>query len=125
MNFGIRQKVIDLLKKGKKQSDIAKLLNIDKSTIYRWNKRYKTEGNCKFKGYNNNQDKKKIKNINKFKKIIDENHSFTLEEFSVSIGNVKREAVRLMIKKLGYSYKKNSGYILKEMKSKDKNIIKN
>jgi transposase len=64
----LRDKVIDLLKKGKKQSDVAKLLNIDKSTIYRWNIRYKKEGNCNFKGYNNNQDKRRIRDTDKINK---------------------------------------------------------
>jgi len=36
----LRKKVIDLVQNGKQQNEVAMLLNIDKSTVYRWNKRY-------------------------------------------------------------------------------------
>ena len=33
----LRKKVINLIKQGKKQTEIAELLSIDKATIFRWN----------------------------------------------------------------------------------------
>jgi len=42
----LRKKAIDLIKKGKKQTEIAELLSIDKATIFRWNKRVKEIGNA-------------------------------------------------------------------------------
>jgi transposase len=114
----LRKRVISLINKGKKQSHIAKMLDIDKSTIFRWNKSYKRNGNCNFKGYNQNQDKRKITDLVKFEELI-KNNNLTLEEYSLELGNVKREAVRITIKKIGYSYKKNSGYIKNEMKRQE------
>jgi len=57
----LRSKAINLIKKGKKQTEVAELLSIDKATIFRWSKRAKELGNADFKGYNNNSDKIKIK----------------------------------------------------------------
>ena len=119
----LRNKVISLINKGKKQSHIAKMLDIDKSTIFRWNKSHKGNGNCNFKGYNQNQDKRKITDLVKFEELI-KNNNFTLEEYSLELGNVKREAVRITIKKIGYSYKKNSGYIKNEMKRQEIDLKK-
>ncbi len=119
----LRKKVISLIKKGKKQSHIAKMLDIDKSTIFRWNKSCKENGNCNFKGYNQNQDKRKITDLVKFEELI-KNNNFTLEEYSLELANVKREAVRITIKKIGYSYKKNSGYIKNEMRRQEIDLKK-
>ena len=114
----LRLKAINLINKGKKQVHIAKMLDIDKSTIFRWNKRYKTEGDCNFKGYNHNEDKCKINDLIAFEELI-KNNNCTLEEYSLKLGNVKREAVRMAIIKIGYSYKKNSGYIKNVEKKKE------
>ena len=56
----LRRKVINLIKQGKKQTEISELLSIDKATIFRWNKRTKEVGNPDFKGYHDNSDKIKI-----------------------------------------------------------------
>jgi transposase len=40
----LREKVIDLIKQGKHRSEISELLSIDRSTIFRWNKRFEEFG---------------------------------------------------------------------------------
>jgi len=99
------------------------MLDIDKSTIFRWNKSHKEGGDCNFKGYNQNQDKRKIIDLVKFEELI-KNNNLTLEEYSLKLGNVKREAIRIAIKKIGYSYKKNSGYIKSETKNQEVDLKK-
>ena len=45
----LRKKVIDLLITHKqKPKEVASLLNIHPTTITRWHKRYKEEGDCRF-----------------------------------------------------------------------------
>ncbi len=83
----LRKKVINLIRQGKKQTEISKLLSIDKATIFRWNKRAKEIGNADFKGYHNNIDKIKIR-PERLEKIIKGNPSFTLSEMAIRIGNV-------------------------------------
>ena len=117
----LRKKVINLIKQGKKQTEIAELLSIDKATIFRWNKRAKEFGNADFKGYHNNSDKIKIR-PEKLEKIIKSNPSFTLAEMAVKVGNVSDVTVMNYLKKLGYSFKKSHGYIRNKMKKKGKNL---
>lgn len=116
----LRKKVINLIKQGKKKSEISKLLSINRSTIFRWCKRFEELGNANFKGYNNNQEKIKI-DQNILEKIIKNNPSFTLFEIAKKIGNVSDVTVLNSLRRLGYSFKKSRGYIKKEMKKKGKN----
>lgn len=117
----LRKKVINLIRQGKKQTEISKLLSIDKATIFRWNKRAKEIGNADFKGYHNNVDKIKIK-PERLEKIIKSNPSFTLSQMAIRIGNVSDVTVMNSLKKAGYSFKKSHGYIRSETKKRGKNL---
>lgn len=119
----LRKKALKMIDEGMQQREVSRLLSINRSTLFRWKKRRQLEGDCNFKGYNNNQAKCKITNLVKFEDFI-KNNNLTLEEYSLKLGNVKREAVRMAIKKIGYSFKKNSGYIKNEMIKLEKSIIK-
>jgi transposase len=111
----LRIKVINLIKQGKKQTEVSKLLQIDKSTIYRWYKAFKHTGSIKPRSYNQNQDRIKI-DLNKIEEIIIKEPSLTLWQIARKIGNVTNVTVFNAIKKLGYSFKKSHGFIKKEMK---------
>ncbi len=119
----LRRKVINLIKQGKKQNEIAELLSINKATIFRWNKRFKETGNADFKGYHNNSDKIKIKS-EKLEKIIKNNPSLTLSEIAINLGKVSDVTVLNYLKKLGYSFKKNHGYIRNVTKKKGRNLLR-
>lgn len=119
----LRKKVIHLIKQGKQRSEISKLLSINRSTIFRWNKRFEEVGNVDFKGYNNNQEKIKI-DQNILEKIVKNNPSLTLFEIAKELGNVSDVTVLNSLRRLGYSFKKSHGYIKKEMKKKDKNLYR-
>ncbi len=119
----LRRKVINLIKQGKKQNEIAELLSINKATIFRWNKRFKETGNADFKGYHDNSDKIKIKS-EKLEKIIKNNPSLTLSEIAIKLGKVSDVTVLNYLKKLGYSFKKNHGYIRNVTKKKGRNLLR-
>jgi transposase len=114
----LRLKVINLIKQGKKQTEISKLLQIDKSTIYRWYKEFKYTGSVKPKSYNQNQDRIKI-NLSKVEEIITKEPSLTLWQIARRVGNVTNVTVFNAIKKLGFSFKKSHGYIKNEMKKQE------
>ncbi len=118
----LRQKAIKLLEKGKKQTEVAELFGIDKATIYRWNKRYKTTGIVLAKDYNRTGNRKKIHDLPKFRKFIKEHGQLSLKEMAYKWQGVSHTCISNSLKKLGYSYKKNSGYTKKEMKRKEKDI---
>lgn len=118
----LRKKAIKLLEKGKKQTEVAELFEIDKATIYRWNKRYKTTGIIAAKDYNRTGNRKKISNLSKFKKFLEKNNGLSLKEMAYKWRGVSHMCISNNLKKLGYSYKKNSGYILSGMKKKEHNI---
>lgn len=103
------------------QIKVAKMLLIDKSTIYRWYKRYKEEGNFNFRGYNGNKDKNKI-NLHHLEKIVNDNPHYTLWEMARKIGNITDVTILNGLKNLGYSFKKTHGYIKKEMKGQEESL---
>lgn len=111
----LRKKVINLLQNDKKQIEIAKLLDIDKSTVYRWNKRYKDTGNCDIKGYHDNKDKIKV-DADVIQKIVDKHPHYTLKMISDIVGNITDVTVANILKRLGYTFKKSHGYIKRGMK---------
>ena len=117
----LRRKVINLIKQGKKQTEISELLSIDKATIFRWNKRAKEVGNDDFKGYHDNSDKIKIR-PERLEKIIKSNPSLTLSEMAIRVGGVSDVTVMNCLKKVGYSFKKSHGYIKNEMMKRGKNL---
>jgi len=114
----LRLKVISLIKQGKKQTEISRLLEIDKSTIYRWYKIFKSKGNVKPKSYNQNQDRIKV-NLGKIEEIIIKEPSLTLWQIAKKMGNVTNVTVFNAIKKMGYSFKKSHGYIKNEKKKRE------
>lgn len=104
----LRRKVIDLLEISKKSpNEISLLLNIHPTTITRWHKRYREEGSFKFKGYNDNKDKIKIKDPSKIKKIIEENPFINCYEIVEMIDeDVTDVTILNYIRRLGLTFKK-------------------
>jgi transposase len=77
----LRSRDIDLLiNKKKSQQHVEDIFSVTQATISRWLARYKNQGHCNFKGYNNNKDKIKISNPNKIKDLIEENPFITSNE---------------------------------------------
>ena len=112
----LRKKVIDLLILDKKKpKEVSPLLNIHCTTITRWYKRYKEEGDFRFKGYNSNNDKLKIKDPSKIAKIIESNPVINCYE----IADMIEEDVTILnyIKRLGLTFKKTPKFTQKETRS--------
>ena len=119
----LREKVINLINQGKKQSEVAKLFSIDRSTIYRWTRSYKETGSYDSKGYNNNQDKIKIKDASKISNLLKDNPFMTAVEIATELKeDITSASISNYIKRLGLTLKKTPKRIKKGMKSSGKNI---
>jgi len=100
-SLDLRQRVFDLLSKGKSKLFIEETLGVSTKTILKWQRRYESTGSI---------DKiipiatrpRKV-NYKKAKKFIEKNPDKTLKEIGAAIGT--KDAL-YVIKKLGITYKK-------------------
>jgi transposase len=121
-SIDLRQRVLICIKQGKKYPEIADILRVSLSTVKRYARIYKKTGDVKPRQEIKTGRKKKLQNLNKFKKFLKNNNHLSLDEMSHKWNNISFMTIYRAIKSLGYSYKKNSGYILSEMKKKELNI---
>jgi transposase len=121
----LRSKVIELLKSGKKQTEVSKLLNLSRSSIARWHSRYIKTGTANYIINKKSLESNKINDLDKFKEFIDSNSDKSLLELQHLWTNYKGNNRKVtygtlyyvIVNKLGYTFKKNLGYIKKEMKN--------
>jgi len=119
----LRNKAIDMIDQGLEQKEVAKLLSINRTTLHRWQKRKKLEGNCNFKGYNDNQDKIKIKDTSKISDLLKDDPFITASEIASKLReDITSASISNYIKRLGLTLKKTPKLIKKETKSTEKNI---
>jgi transposase len=121
----LRNKVVELIKSDKKQTEIARFLNISRSSVARWYNRYKKTGTADYLINKKSLESNKINNLDKFREFIDKYHDRSLPELQhlwtdynennkeVSYGTI----YYVIVNKLNYTFKKNLGYIGREMKS--------
>jgi len=112
----LRKKVIDLINEGQSKVFISKVFKIDTKTIYNWLKIYKVkqtlEPNTKYNKRPSTID------LERLEKYIINNPSKTLKQIGKEF-NCSYVAIFKRLKQLGYSFKKNDSYILKETKKRE------
>jgi transposase len=121
----LRNKVIELIKSGKKQTEIVKFLNISRSSVARWHSRYIKTGTASYMVNRKSLESNKINDLDKFKEFIKKYYDRSLLElqhlWSNYNGNNRKVSYGtiyyVIVNKLGYTFKKSLGYIEKEMKS--------
>ena len=120
----LRGKVIDLIKNGRQQKEVASLLKIDKSTVYRWNKRYNDTGTVNYISNYETGRKSKISPLeyDKLQEFITANNRLSIHDMACKLGNISRSALQRTIYKMGYTFKKSHGYIRSEMKKKGRSL---
>lgn len=99
----LREKVINYLKTGAKQKITAKIFGLHHNTVNRWWSRYKKEGN--FLARTRPGALRKL-NVDSLAKFIDQNSNCKLLDIAKKF-NITEAWASVMLKKLGYSYKKN------------------
>jgi transposase len=100
-SLDLRQRVFDLLNKGKSKLFIEETLGVSTKTILKWQRRYESTGSID-KIIPITTRPRKV-NYKKAKKFIEKNPDKTLKEIGAAIGT--KDAL-YVIKKLGITYKK-------------------
>lgn len=100
-SLDLRQRVFDLLAKGKSKIFIEETLGVCTKTILKWQRRYKKTGSMERIIPNITRPRKV--DYNKVQKFIEENPDKTLKEIGIAIGT--KDAL-YVIRKLGITYKK-------------------
>lgn len=123
-DYDLRLRAISLINSGNKRSFVSDLLKISVPTLDRWINRQKRTGDVKPKSDLKTGRKKIINNSDKFIKFIKNNKHLSLMEMQNEWGKASFMTIYRALGDLGYSYKKNSGYIRKGIRKKERNISK-
>ena len=111
----LRKKVINYLNKGKTQKEASEVFAVHRNTISRWNNRYKKEGSYETKERLGCKSKLDYKKVELFvKNNEDAKLSDIGAEFAISKGYAA-----VVLKKLGFSYKKKPFPIWKQIKKSE------
>jgi transposase len=111
----LRKKVISYLSKGKTQKEASEVFEIHRNTVSRWNKRYRQEGSYRARkrlGYKSKLDH------NKIELFVKDNPDSKLSSIGARFGISKSHA-GLILKKLGFSYKKKPSPMWKQAKESE------
>ena len=111
----LRKKVISYLSKGKTQKEASEVFEIHRNTVSRWNKRYRQEGSYSARkrlGYKSKLDH------NKIELFVKDNPDSKLSSIGARFGISKSHA-GLILKKLGFSYKKKPSPMWKQAKESE------
>lgn len=116
----LRDKVIEYLELGNSQQSASKIFKLNLSTISRWWLRYKREGNC--------APRKRLGraprvSLSALKDYIEMNPNFKSADMGKHFGMSSGGAF-YWLKKLGYSYKKKTSPMWKQMKKNEKPTIR-
>ena len=104
----LRLRVIKSVEAGMQISKVSKLFNVSRDTIYKWKKLKDRQGTLTATtGYQKGHSHK-IKDSESFKEFFKSNMNKTSKELAKQWGDISSVTILRQIRKLGYSYKKNS-----------------
>ena len=95
-------------KKTLKIQEIAQLFNVDPKTIYRWRQRREKTGNIHPKKGFQQGHSHKITDLESFRIFVINNPDLTTKEMAAKWGNVGASTIRRNLKKINFTFKKNS-----------------
>jgi transposase len=98
-SMDLRLRVIGAIDSGMPRKDAAKIFKIGFRTINRWIALRKTTGNLEPKKDWEKGHSHAIRDLEKFKKFVEQNCYLTLEEMANKWGNISRSTVAIYIKK--------------------------
>jgi transposase len=105
--YELRIRALKVIDEGMSISKVKKLLNISRQTLYGWKNIRDSRGEVKPKENYQKGHSIKIKDVQEFKELIDNNKDKSLKELAKISGKYSATTIWRGIKKLGYSYKKN------------------
>jgi transposase len=105
----LRMRVTRALSDGKQTfREVARRYDISLSSVCRYQKLCKKNVTPANKKRHYKKSRRKIQDLEAFREFVDKNNDLTLKELAEKYGGISYECVRLTLKKIGYSYKKNS-----------------
>lgn len=113
----LRKKVINYLNKGKTQKEASDVFGVHRNTVSRWNNRYKKEGVYEAKKRLGCKSKLDYKMVELF---VKNNEDAKLSDIGAEFGISKGYAA-VVLKRLGFSYKKKPFPIWKQIKKSEIN----
>ena len=116
----LRRRVIEYLDEGSTYEEVSKLFKISASSIGRWYRKYKKEGNYQAK--NRGGSKKKI-DLEGLEAYVRTNENMTLKQAANKFG-VSNFTISYWLRRLGYSYKKKTFPTWRRMKKNEMPITK-
>jgi transposase len=112
----LREKVINYLIQGNRQTSASKTFSLHISTVTRWYTRYRKEGNCRAR--KRPGAKSKIDSL-ELSSYVTSNPSARLEDLSKKFG-ISIWGISYWLKKLGFNYKKKVFYTQKQAQQSKK-----
>ena len=119
-SLDLRKRVMSLVQSGLTEMEVKKLLNISLSTIGRYKRRFRKNGTLQAKSLNTYNHPSKIVDLVEFENFVRRNRDLTLSEMGKEFG-CSGVAVFHKLRKIGYTFKKNTGYIKSEMNNEGNN----
>ena len=102
-SIDLREKVINFLAKGEQQKLAAKIFGLHSNTVNRWWNRYKKEGTFLARRRLGAKRKLKLEELTNF---VDQHPDCKLASLAKRF-NITEAWASIMLRKIGYSYKKN------------------
>ena len=118
-SLDLRKRVISLCKQYSKE-EVAEMLDIHAATVYRYLKRFIEDDTLQPKPLNTYNHPSKIVDLVEFENFVRRNRDLTLSEMGKEFG-CSGVAVFHKLRKIGYTFKKNTGYIKSETKNEGNN----
>ena len=102
----LRERTLNLIERGTKITQVAKLLEISRASIYRWIDHRETRGTLEpMKNYQKGHSHK-VKDQEAFKDFVKQNQGLSAIQMSDKLGDMTPKTVRLWLKRVGFTRKK-------------------
>jgi len=118
--YEIRKRAVEMIEnESYSYEDVTEILKLSRKSIERWKKLKNLTGDVKPKKRSKGQ-RNKIKDLDEFKKFIDQNPNKTLKEYAEKWGDVSHMTIQRALKRINYTYKKKAFCIKKDLRKKEK-----
>ena len=121
----LRERVWKAVNEGMLIKDASKIFNVNPRTIYEWKLLKNATGSLKARKKSASRQKK-IQDLEKFKKFVEENSSLTTKEMAQkwTSETVSSTLMRTRLKEIGFSFKKKR-LVTKNVTKKNEKNFKN
>lgn len=102
----LRERALNLLKRGMSISSVSRFLKISRPTLYKWKNQCQATGSTSPLKNTPPPQPANIRDWDKFTEFVDKHGDKTQEEMACLWGNCSRHTISRGLKKIGYTRKK-------------------